>query len=62
MKPAYTALGKEVLHNGAHHADAATPEAAKQIAAALNFADAIEWSLRAAPLATPTNTDTARVA
>lgn len=51
MKPAYTALGKEVLHNGAHHADAATPADAQRIANALNMIDVI-----AGLYATPTDT------
>jgi hypothetical protein len=33
----YSALGKEVLENGQHYADAALPEAALRIAAALNL-------------------------
>ena len=36
------AHGKQVLLDGAHYADAATPEAAEQIAAYLNIADWID--------------------
>lgn len=33
---AYTALGKQVLHNGKHYADACDEHAARLIAAAMN--------------------------
>lgn len=50
----YTALGKEVLCKGAHHADATTPEAAQIIANALNILEIIAGAYVATP------TDTAR--
>lgn len=40
-------LGKQVLVNGAHYADAATPEAAAKIAAALGARDSIADYLEA---------------
>lgn len=40
-------LGKQVLVNGAHYADAATPEAAAKIAAALAARDSIADYLEA---------------
>ena len=40
--PHFTALGKEVLHNGQHYADAATPGDAEAIAYLCNLPDALD--------------------
>ena len=43
MSGPFTSLGKEVLANGTHCADAATPAGAAHIASALNFWHSARW-------------------